>query len=94
MMPHAGGQYVYLREAYSPLWGFLYGWTCFLVIQTGSIAAVARRLRQVPRRARAGAGDRSTWASPKMCNVSGFFPSLADLAPTRSQPRSSSLRPM
>jgi basic amino acid/polyamine antiporter, APA family len=40
MMPHAGGQYVFLREAYSPLWGFLYGWTCFLVIQTGSIAAV------------------------------------------------------
>ncbi len=41
MMPHAGGQYVYLREAYSPLWGFLYGWTFFLVIQTGFIAAVA-----------------------------------------------------
>src|SRR5712692_772157 len=40
MMPTAGGQYVYLREAYSPLWGFLYGWTLFLVIQTGSIAAV------------------------------------------------------
>jgi len=40
MMPHAGGQYVYLREAYSPLWGFLYGWTFFLVIQTGTIAAV------------------------------------------------------
>jgi basic amino acid/polyamine antiporter, APA family len=40
MMPQAGGQYVYLREAYSPLWAFLYGWTCFLVIQTGSIAAV------------------------------------------------------
>lgn len=40
MMPAAGGQYVYLKEAYSPLWGFLYGWTCFLVIQTGSIAAV------------------------------------------------------
>jgi len=39
--PHAGGQYVYLREAYSPLWGFLYGWTLFLVIQTGTIAAVA-----------------------------------------------------
>src|SRR5439155_14561 len=36
-----GGQYVYLREAYSPLWGFLYGWTLFLVIQTGTIAAVA-----------------------------------------------------
>jgi APA family basic amino acid/polyamine antiporter len=41
LFPHAGGQYVYLREAYSPLWGFLYGWTLFLVIQTGTIAAVA-----------------------------------------------------
>jgi len=41
MMPHAGGQYVYLREAYNPLIGFLYGWTLFLVIQTGTIAAVA-----------------------------------------------------
>lgn len=41
MMPHAGGQYVYLRESYSPLWGFLYGWTLFLVIQSGTIAAVA-----------------------------------------------------
>ena len=41
MMPQAGGQYVYLREAYSPLVGFLYGWTSFLVIQTGTIAAVA-----------------------------------------------------
>jgi APA family basic amino acid/polyamine antiporter len=40
MMPRAGGQYVYLREAYSPLCGFLYGWTLFLVIQTGTIAAV------------------------------------------------------
>ncbi len=41
MMPKAGGQYVYLREAYNPLIGFLYGWTLFLVIQTGTIAAVA-----------------------------------------------------
>ena len=41
MLPHAGGQYVYLREAFSPLAGFLYGWTLFLVIQTGIIAAVA-----------------------------------------------------
>src|SRR3954469_7981206 len=41
MMPHAGGQYVYLREAFGPMWGFLYGWTLFLVIQTGTIAAVA-----------------------------------------------------
>jgi basic amino acid/polyamine antiporter, APA family len=41
MMPKAGGQYVYLREAFGPLFGFLYGWTLFLVIQTGTIAAVA-----------------------------------------------------
>ena len=41
MMPHAGGMYVYLCEAYSPLWGFLYGWTLFSVIETGTIAAVA-----------------------------------------------------
>jgi APA family basic amino acid/polyamine antiporter len=41
MMPQAGGQYVYLREAFGPLSGFLYGWTLFLVIQTGTIAAVA-----------------------------------------------------
>ncbi|HEV3198973.1 MAG TPA: amino acid permease [Bryobacteraceae bacterium] len=41
MLPHAGGMYVYLREAFSPLWGFLYGWTFFTVIQTGTIAAVA-----------------------------------------------------
>ena len=41
MMPQAGGQYVYLREAFGPLFGFLYGWTLFLVIQTGTVAAVA-----------------------------------------------------
>jgi len=41
MMPQAGGQYVYLREIYNPLFGFLYGWTLFLVIQPGTIAAVA-----------------------------------------------------
>ena len=41
MMPHAGGQYVYLRQAFGPLCGFLYGWTLFLVIQTGTMAAVA-----------------------------------------------------
>ncbi|MBI4876934.1 MAG: amino acid permease [Acidobacteria bacterium] len=40
-MPHAGGQYVYLREAFGPLSGFLFGWTMFTVIQTGTIAAVA-----------------------------------------------------
>lgn len=41
MMPKAGGQYVYLREGLGPMWGFLYGWTLFLVIQCGTIAAVA-----------------------------------------------------
>ena len=41
MFPKAGGQYVYLREGISPLFGYLYGWTLFLVIQTGTIAAVA-----------------------------------------------------
>ncbi len=40
MMPQAGGQYVYIREAFNPLAGFLYGWTFFTVIQTGTIAAV------------------------------------------------------
>lgn len=39
-MPQAGGQYVFLREAFGPMFGFLYGWTLFLVIQTGTIAAV------------------------------------------------------
>src|SRR5215207_6151409 len=41
MFPKAGGQYVYLREAYNPFIGFLYGWSFFAVIQTGTIAAVA-----------------------------------------------------
>ena len=41
MMPKAGGQYVFLREAYSPMFGFLFGWALFLVVQTGTIAAVA-----------------------------------------------------
>src|SRR5512133_2586628 len=41
MMPRVGGQYAYLREAYHPLLGFLFGWTTFLVIQCGTIAAVA-----------------------------------------------------
>lgn len=41
MYPRAGGQYVYLREGMSPLFGYLYGWTLFTVIQTGTIAAVA-----------------------------------------------------
>jgi APA family basic amino acid/polyamine antiporter len=41
MMPRAGGQYVFLREAFGPLFGFLFGWATFLVVQTGTIAAVS-----------------------------------------------------
>src|SRR5215216_1534144 len=41
MMPRAGGQYVFLREAYGPSFGFLFGWSMFLVVQTGTITAVA-----------------------------------------------------
>ncbi|HYV41902.1 MAG TPA: amino acid permease, partial [Thermoanaerobaculia bacterium] len=41
MLPKAGGQYVFFREAYGPLFGFLFGWTMFLVVQTGTIAAVS-----------------------------------------------------
>src|ERR671914_336385 len=41
MYPRAGGQYVFLRESMGPLMGFLYGWTLFVIIQTGTIAAVA-----------------------------------------------------
>ncbi len=41
MFPRAGGMYHFLKEAYGPLWGFLFGWTAFLVIMTGGIAAIA-----------------------------------------------------
>ena len=41
MFPEAGGQYQFLKEAYGPLWGFLFGWTSFLVIQSGAIAYLA-----------------------------------------------------
>ncbi|HVR70845.1 MAG TPA: amino acid permease [Vicinamibacteria bacterium] len=41
MYPRAGGQYQYLKEAYGPLWGFLFGWTCFFVIMSGGIATLA-----------------------------------------------------
>ena len=54
MYPRAGGQYVFLRESMGPLMGFLYGWTLFIVIQTGTIAAVAVAFGRFPRRAVAG----------------------------------------
>ncbi len=41
MMPRAGGQYCFLRDVYSPIFGFLFGWAMFLVVQTGTIAAVS-----------------------------------------------------
>src|SRR5258708_34235591 len=47
-LPRAGGQYVFLKEAFSPLWGFLYGWTFLLAINTGFIAAVAVAVRKDP----------------------------------------------
>ncbi|MBI3697169.1 MAG: amino acid permease, partial [Acidobacteria bacterium] len=40
MLPQAGGMYVYIREAYGPFWGFLYGWTNFLVVIAAPIAAL------------------------------------------------------
>ncbi len=55
-MPQAGGQYVYLREAFGPLWGFLYGWTLFMVIQTGTIAAAAVAFAKY-------SGDFAPWTS-------------------------------
>ena len=58
-LPRAGGQYVYLAELHGPLWGFLYGWTLVLVIQTGTIAAVAVAFATLP--------GRSGPASPPTC---------------------------
>src|SRR5205085_12677080 len=49
MMPRAGGVYVFLREAYGPAMGFLYGWTLFLVVQPGTIAALALAFAKVVR---------------------------------------------
>ena len=84
MMPKAGGQYVYLREAYSPLWGFLYGWTLFLVIQTGTIAAVAVGFARflgvlvpvdLPRPPGSSRRSTSRTATPSACRCSSSSPS-------------------
>ena len=83
MMPRAGGQYVYLREAFSPLWGFLYGWTLFLVIQTGTIAAVVGRLRALLRR------RWCPWIADDHYLIAAD-PSLAPATRCRSRRRSSS----
>ena len=69
MFPHAGGQYVFLREAYGDFWAFLFGWTQFLVIQTGFNAAVAiafaKYLGSLVPQSRRGqrAGDGFPWAN-------------------------------
>jgi APA family basic amino acid/polyamine antiporter len=74
MMPHAGGQYVYLREAYNPLIGFLYGWTLFLIIQTGTIAAVAVAFAKY-------SGEMIPWFSEKniLLNILGLKISAAQI---------------
>lgn len=74
MMPFAGGQYVYIREAYNPLVGFLYGWTLFLVIQTGTIAAVAVAFAKYT-------GVIIPWFSPQnvLLNILGLKISAAQL---------------
>ncbi|HEX2963371.1 MAG TPA: amino acid permease [Ignavibacteriales bacterium] len=74
MMPHAGGQYVYLRQAYNPLTGFLYGWTLFLVIQTGTIAAVAVAFAKFTAVIIPSLGEQNI-----LLNISGFKVSAAQV---------------
>ena len=75
MMPRAGGEYVFMREAYGRLWGFLFGWMRFFIGNTGGMAALATGLRDLPQRADAAArssahavtldlGGRSAGVSP------------------------------
>lgn len=78
MMPHAGGQYVFLREAYSPMWGFLYGWTCFLVIQTGSIAAVGVAFAKFLGVLAPGLGTENNLVTVPDVNVSLWLPWLGE----------------
>ena len=77
MMPRAGGQYVYLREAFSPLWGFLYGWTLFMVIQTGTIAAVAVAFARYLRGARAQRSPRTLPHPRRSTSRPGYALSLS-----------------
>jgi APA family basic amino acid/polyamine antiporter len=79
MYPKAGGQYIFLKEAYSPMWGFLYGWTCFLVIQTGSIAAVAVAFAKFLGVFFPALGTNhgiEGELADKVAHLSGFFPDL------------------
>lgn len=64
MLPSAGGMYVYLREAFSPVLGFLYGWTLFTVIQTGTIAAVAVAFAMYSGVLWRGISQTSYWIAP------------------------------
>jgi APA family basic amino acid/polyamine antiporter len=71
MFPHAGGQYVYLRKAYNPLTGFLYGWTLFLVIQTGTIAAVAMAFAKFTGVLFPGISEHVVWIQSEYLKVFG-----------------------
>jgi APA family basic amino acid/polyamine antiporter len=77
MMPKAGGQYVYLREAFSPLWGFLYGWTLFLVIQTGTIAAVGVGFAKYLGQLWPAIAENQYWIKPIALGQSGYAISLS-----------------
>jgi APA family basic amino acid/polyamine antiporter len=74
MYPKAGGQYVYLREAYGPMWGFLYGWAFFAVIQTGTIAAVGVAFAKFTGYLLPALGEDNI-----ILNISGFTISAAQL---------------
>lgn len=72
MFPKAGGQYVYLREAYNPMFGFLYGWSFFAVIQTATIAAVAVAFSRFTAYLIPGVGeDNVLWQIQTGTNASG-----------------------
>src|ERR1700744_4045973 len=76
MLPSGGGMYLYLREAFSPLWGFLYGWTLFTVIQTGTIAAVAVAFARFAGLLFPGIGE-TTYIIPPIHVSSGYAISLS-----------------
>jgi basic amino acid/polyamine antiporter, APA family len=78
MFPRAGGQYVYLKEAYNPLIGFLFGWTMFMVIQTGTIAAVAMAFAKFTGVIIPGISESVTWFSVDFDRVPvlNFLPAL------------------
>jgi APA family basic amino acid/polyamine antiporter len=77
MMPHAGGQYVFLREAYGRPVGFLFGWSTFLVVQTGTIAAVAVAFAKFLGIFVPGVAETNYLIEPVVMGTSGFALSLS-----------------